>query len=1015
MSQAAPMKDWLHRPAGTVIVRTPLFPFDLLLAWAASPDPRAALCTLLEDPVIREALIISSPDLDAGIAAYLANPSDPELRRVEHSVVRYLSRMAGRPTPFGLMSSIGTGSTGAISELVIGGRAAAHRHARIDADYLTANCTALAAIPEIRAGLTYTPSTSLYEAGGRLRYAEARDGRRYHLVDVEASDYLVGLLERARTGATIAELVETLCADPEVGTDDAEAFVHQLIDAQILVSDLEPPVTGREPAVAVIERLRSINSPFATPLEQLSERLRAYETLPLGAPTATYRALAADLDLPVEARLDRLVQIDLHKDTSLVVGEDLVDEVTRGIALLHRIGGAGEDDPLGRFRGQFIGRYGNREVPLVEVLDEESGIGFLQNPPPTAPLLELEFPQRTDKKLTPWNRRDIHLLRLAQGALRTGALEIELTAADEVELAKEHPSKLYSVLLVPFAVSASGRLRLMNADAPGIRMLGRFCHGSPAIAELVRELIPREEAERPDAVFAEIAHLPEGRIGNVLFRPLLRRYEIPFLGRSGAPPELQIPISDLAVSVVGARVVIRSKTLDREIIPRLTTAHAFTRFSLAVYRFLAGVAGQDGTFLGWNWGALADAPFTPRVRSGDVVLARARWKLGAAELARIKADKQRAIAALRSELAWPRWIALVEADNELPVDLDNALSIESFIKLLAGDVAQLVEVFPTPDDLGVRGPDGGYAHELQLFYVRDQPAAPVVVPAPPANVQRVFSPGSSWLFLKYYCGFAVVDAVLREVAPIARELVASGLATKWFFIRFSDPDWHLRIRLAGAPAELLGRALPILEERLRPLVDSGVIWKTQLETYERELERYGGERGIGPSEDLFCADSEAAATILETYRGDEGMQLMWRATLLGLDRLLDDLGMDFAAKRAFVTSMRDEFGAEVGMDTEFQRRLGERFRKHRAEVEGALGTDDALAIARQAFDRRSAALQPIVPLLRHAALPIDKLAASYTHMHVNRMTAAAPRQQELVLYDLLRRHYEGVAARAKKR
>jgi hypothetical protein len=34
-------------------------------------------------------------------------------------------------------------------------------------------------------------------------------------------------------------------------------------------------------------------------------------------------------------------------------------------------------------------------------------------------------------------------------------------------------------------------------------------------------------------------------------------------------------------------------------------------------------------------------------------------------------------------------------------------------------------------------------------------------------------------------------------------------------------------------------------------------------------------------------------------------------------------------------------------------------------------------------------------------------------MHVNRMLAAAQRRQELVLYDMLRRHYDGVVARER--
>ena len=38
-------------------------------------------------------------------------------------------------------------------------------------------------------------------------------------------------------------------------------------------------------------------------------------------------------------------------------------------------------------------------------------------------------------------------------------------------------------------------------------------------------------------------------MGNVLYRPVLREYEIPYLGRFGAPPEQQLPLSDLLVGV----------------------------------------------------------------------------------------------------------------------------------------------------------------------------------------------------------------------------------------------------------------------------------------------------------------------------------------------------------------------------------------------------------------------------------------------------------------------------------
>jgi lantibiotic biosynthesis protein len=42
-----------------------------------------------------------------------------------------------------------------------------------------------------------------------------------------------------------------------------------------------------------------------------------------------------------------------------------------------------------------------------------------------------------------------------------------------------------------------------------------------------------------------------------------------------------------------------------------------------------------------------------------------------------------------------------------------------------------------------------------------------------------------------------------------------------------------------------------------------------------------------------------------------------------------------------------------------------------------------------------------------------ELADSLVHMHVNRMMRSHQRQHEFVIYDLLKRHYEGLIARSK--
>lgn len=1062
------MKRAERMPATRVVVRTPVLPFDVLVRWGGDAPRdeaalRADLRALLEDPVIREAIFVSSPELATNLDAWLADPAHPETRDLEQAVVRYVSRMAGRATPFGLMSGIAVGTVAPATELALAARDDYRREIRLDNDYLVNACAAISALPEIRAGLRYRPNSSLYLSAGRLRYLEARLGamRSYHLVVVEPSDYLMAVIDRARAGVSVADLVAVLMEDPDVGTDDAEGFVAQLIDTQVLVPDLEPPVTGPEPVGPIVERLRELPAAarFADALDTARREIAAIEALPLGVPGAAYRAIAAGLDErgPVPTKVELLFQVDLYKPApALTLGGHVVDEVVRGLELLRRIGTPSQDESWARFRNAFVERYASREVPLVEVLDEEVGIGFLQKTPASAPLLEgVTFPKRPGARHAAWDKRDHHLLRLLHAAIREGAREIVLTEADEAALTRDPAARLFDVVATPLTIAAASsaaidagdyQIRMVGIDAPGVRMLGRFCHGSPEITALVRDQIAIEEARRPDAIFAEVVHLPEGRLGNVLLRPVLRGHEIPFLGRSGADEDHQIPVTDLLVSVIGSRIVLRSRRLDREVVPRLTSAHNFSQFSLGVYRFLCSLAQQDGGGAGWSWGALGDAPYLPRLRSGRIVLSRARWLLDKADLAPIAAAARSArpvkpgaakgrdavidaVAALRTRLALPRWIVITDGDNELPVDLDNRLMVASFANLVrTQDSVTINELFPAPDQLCVRGPEGAYAHELLVLFSREGAPLPPILPAKrPVEVpatERYFHPGSSWLFVKLYTGFAMCDALIRALAPVARELIASGAATQWFFIRYGDPEWHLRIRFAGAPDVLLSRVLPRLEAELRQFVDTGLVWKTQLDVYEREIERYGGREATELAERVFAADSEAVATIVETYVGDDGADLTWRLALRGIDRLLDDLGLSFDDKRKVVTDMRDQLGSEVGMDTDFQRLLGEKFRKHRADVEAIVsGTDvpaDPFGPGLAAIDRRSAAIRPLAAELHRLrdagrlTQTIPALATSYMHMHVNRIMAAAPRSQELLLYDLLRRYYDGVVGRAKQ-
>src|SRR5205823_2876568 len=218
-------------------------------------------------------------------------------------------------------------------------------------------------------------------------------------------------------------------------------------DAQVLVSELAVRVTGPEPIHPLIDQLRE-RSPAAAVLAATRDHLAAIDASPLGVPAARYQAIASALAaLPAEIEPARLFQVDLAKASpEAILGGPVLRAIADGVALLHRLAPPGDSATLRRFREAFRERYEEAELPLAEVLDEESGIGFARSNAPAAdapPLLEgLAFPAAPGEETAPWRRRESHLLRRLEAAARTGAQQIDLEEPDLEALAQERKEPL---------------------------------------------------------------------------------------------------------------------------------------------------------------------------------------------------------------------------------------------------------------------------------------------------------------------------------------------------------------------------------------------------------------------------------------------------------------------------------------------------------------------------------------------------------------------------------------------
>jgi hypothetical protein len=86
---------------------------------------------------------------------------------------------------------------------------------------------------------------------------------------------------------------------------------------------------------------------------------------------------------------------------------------------------------------------------------------------------------------------------------------------------------------------------------------------------------------------------------------------------------------DLYVSVKSGKIILRSKRLNKIIVPRLSNAHNYSYNALPVYQFLCDLQHQNlRTSFSFQWGAMADKfKFLARITYKNTIIEPATWNL----------------------------------------------------------------------------------------------------------------------------------------------------------------------------------------------------------------------------------------------------------------------------------------------------------------------------------------------------------------------------------------------------
>lgn len=880
------------RCAGVALLRAPLLPLHAA-AKAAVAEPEATgaelrsyVASLTCEPQVREALLVSSESL-SGTLDSLGGADRRAVRRTADAVSRYWLRMTTRATPFGLTAGVTAAAFGDTAKAVLGAGHAKAAHP--DLGWLLALVERWQQDPRVLRRLRVVAND----------LATVRDGRVVlefvTQADRDETPAPVSLRHTAAVRAALAltvhpvaftDVVDALGQSfPSVTQEAIHGLVRDLVTHQILVTDLVPSPAATDPlghVLGVLEPL--LDLPEFAELRLVHAELAQYSRLPLGEGQRLWRSVTARMRRLQPAR--HVVATDLRLDAEVTLPRKVAEEAEHAAEVLFRISPpAHVHQSLVDYHEEFVERYGTEQgVPLRTLLDPGTGLG--------APA-GYKWPQserRESPPPAPGNDKARDREQLLGSLVQAASLErsSEVILTDELIERLDNGLRenntlsfcdLFTTLLARSCEDLdAGNYRLVlhpvNGDAYA-GAFGRFARLTGATDELtsfVRQLrLPSGELP------VQVSWRPrEPRAGNTERVPWLLDYRLPVGWFDERGSEGVLGLDDLVVTASAEWFHVFSRSLGTELAPNrghllnYETAPNTVRFLIDV------ITNRPPSARYWDWGNLGTLPFLPRVRYGRTVLVQARWLpdrtlydspgLSHGEWAgRFTTWRQR----------WrvPRYVEMAFMDQRVRIDLDEPHHLDLLRQQLRKVPWTVLTEVPDVESYGwLSGPGGAHVNEIVFPLVaRPDPTAPPVSPRPRTSARlrprpdehRIgHLPGGEWLYAKLYCPQGLQDRILAGHLP---QLVTTidDAVDRWFFVRYRDQvGHHLRLRFHGDPAVLGSRTLPALHHWAEGLRRAGLAGALVLDTYDPELERYGGPAAITMAEQVFHADSMAVLTQL---------------------------------------------------------------------------------------------------------------------------------------------------------
>lgn len=1026
-----------------LIIRIPSLPFSkLLLGNAYSWD------VIKTNQYFAKSLFLANPTVYEEFTKWKNGKKfDPKKEtRLKKTLIHYWLRMHSNPTPFGLFAKISTAEWANDTKIQLGKE---KYFVRLDMEVLHYLAKCFNDISAVKEKVRFYPNNTIYKIADKIRYNEIESINNrifYKLSEIEIDLYIDSILNYADEGKTITEICQFIF-DDNYDYEDFENLIQEMIDSSLLISELQINITGTDSLKYIKSILESlIKDESNINIQQLINFIENVEMslYNIQHNNDSFEKLFNQLfhlikDVYPDANPKKLIQVDLVSTNYVsTIDKRLQENLLKSVKILTFLSSSPTLSRLEKFKRKFAERYETAFLPLMEVLDSEYGIGFgdfsfiADNIFIEEMRIEYEeFPESKDIEVhTFLLKKYIECIKNNSQVITVLDSDIEMISSKEENLGNTFQ------LIFSFVNKKTDLVSIITVgNSSAGNLISRFSHTSNEIQNIVKEITEFEDNYYDgNAIVAEIAHIPEYRIGNIAFRTITRDYEIPIVTHSVLKKEQQIAISDIYVGVRQNRIVLLSKKLKKEIKPKLTNAHNYGKNTLPIYQFLSEISYQNTipSLRIEEKGELVNLyKFFPRIQYKNIILSKAYWLFNIEDFQNLYENNNELKEDIIGKFIQKWKLSDITSynngnghggDNEMFVIWNVAESVQNFLITIKGwKTIILTEYLFDNEFAPIKDHNGNSFNNQIISFIKNTGSNKNIYNISSffefSNEKRVFHLGDEWIYFKIYCGRKYYEKLLiNGIIPLVETLKKQSLIDLFFFLPFDDTDFHLRIRFHCNNSEFSYSIIEAFITSLEHLNKGNELYKIMADSYYRELERYGGNT-MFRAEIIFSIDSNF---ILDNY--EFFLKNQYFIPLLAINqikKILDSVGLNLMEKHEFIMARFNAYSHEFNIihKNDLKVQVDKKLNEVRKVIKEMIDNEDFLFLERDhLFLKYEKSVTDYVKSLRvffqenmdefeNKTFLFDFL-ASIIHMHCIRVFPSNPRQNELFVYGGLYNYYK---------